>query len=564
MRDLLAGANAPGIIDEMAAVERRLDGTTFTLLVVGEYKRGKSTLVNALLGKPVLPAGVIPLTSVVTEIAHGDTPAVLVEFADGATLTVPPGRLNEFVTEPGNPANQKGVRRVLVHDPAALLAEGVRIVDTPGVGSIHGHNTRAAYGYLDEADAVVFVMAADQPIGDEERRLLEAVRAVTDKVLFVSNRADLVTADELQATLAFTRERIADACHVPEALIHALSARHALAACVDGHPAPPAFVRFTGRLHRLLVEERGEILLERSRRLLLRVSGLLRLAAQAEDAAGRMEATTLEHVIARFGAGVEEIRARQEEALALLRLGVTRLHRQDLPAIEDRTARDIRKRVWSRVEQALGEAGPLVHVVQHLAEQVGDWVVAQVRDYYAESERLVTSKFAELLAAHEQRVCRAIDEIVSLADDLLGLQACLGVPTTSLSDRPRFYFRAWDAAGGVLPGRAWLLLRLPHVWSERLARRWLSELVDRRIQQNLAAIHGDWVRRLDDALWQLEGSSRRELESAAQFIDAALRQARETQLLAQPDQLARRQRTAVVVQGLGELRETLLAPVEDP
>jgi len=71
---------------------------------------------------------------------------------------------------------------VVVFDRDVWLADGVRIVDTPGTGSIHGLSTQAAYQYLDEADAVVLVLAADQPIGDEERRLLESVRSVTDRV----------------------------------------------------------------------------------------------------------------------------------------------------------------------------------------------------------------------------------------------------------------------------------------------------------------------------------------------------------------------------------------------
>ena len=121
-------------------VAKRLAEGRFHVMVVGEFKRGKSTLVNALLGVEVLPTGVLPLTAVMTEVVHGDEARSRRGF-DGVSFGIGLDELADYVTEAGNPGNERGVERVEVRVPASVLASGVVLVDTPGLGSIHLHNT---------------------------------------------------------------------------------------------------------------------------------------------------------------------------------------------------------------------------------------------------------------------------------------------------------------------------------------------------------------------------------------------------------------------------------------
>ena len=87
----------------LAAARARVAEDRFNLVVLGEFKRGKSSLINALLERPVLPTGVVPLTSVVTTIAAGDHDRLLVSFADGREEARPLAELAEYVTEARNP-----------------------------------------------------------------------------------------------------------------------------------------------------------------------------------------------------------------------------------------------------------------------------------------------------------------------------------------------------------------------------------------------------------------------------------------------------------------------------
>ncbi len=158
-----------GVAEGADALLKKLAEERFNVVVVGEFKRGKSTFVNALLGAELLPTAVVPLTSIVTAVTLGEEPRAEVSFLDGRTETVPVEDLARYVTERENPHNRLGVARTVLYQPAEQLRDGVFIVDTPGVGSIYQHNTEAAYAFVPESDAAIFLTSADPPISQGER-----------------------------------------------------------------------------------------------------------------------------------------------------------------------------------------------------------------------------------------------------------------------------------------------------------------------------------------------------------------------------------------------------------
>ena len=194
---------AAEVAEQVAEAAGRLQALVLEVAVVGEFKRGKSSLINALLGRQVLPVGVLPLTAVPTVLERGQE-GLLVEYADGRRERHPLDRIARFVTEDANPANTLGVARVTAQLHAPLLDEGVRLVDTPGVGSVHDHNTRTTDVYLPSLDAAVLVAAADPPISKAERAFLERVAEHAVRLFVVLNKADYLHPDDLERTVAFT------------------------------------------------------------------------------------------------------------------------------------------------------------------------------------------------------------------------------------------------------------------------------------------------------------------------------------------------------------------------
>jgi Dynamin family len=134
--------------EQLTALLDRLDAARLRVLVTGEAKRGKSTLINALLGRPVLPAGVTPLTAVTTTVRYGDDARAEVLFLDGHEEEHPLTALVDLVTERGNSRNRRGIAGVTVYLSAPVLAGGAELVDTPGTGSVFEWDSETAHEAL--------------------------------------------------------------------------------------------------------------------------------------------------------------------------------------------------------------------------------------------------------------------------------------------------------------------------------------------------------------------------------------------------------------------------------
>lgn len=191
-------------------LRERLAGGKLRLAVLGQFNRGKSTFINALLGLRVLPISVLPLTSVPTTIRHGSRNSCTIRFANGLPAlheehspeqiaTV----LSRYVTEEGNPRNRDGVEEAVVECPSELLRHGTVLIDTPGFGSTFVHNTKTSVDLLPECDAALFLLSADLPITQVELEFLRDVRKHVPRVFFIYNKVDLLSGDELTKTRDF-------------------------------------------------------------------------------------------------------------------------------------------------------------------------------------------------------------------------------------------------------------------------------------------------------------------------------------------------------------------------
>ena len=329
LRDLsdLADLADPAGRARVEELLRRLDADLFRVLVAGEAKRGKSTLINALLGQDVLPTGVVPLTAIPTTVAYGNRPELILTFLDGRRDGRPLTELADYVTEAGNPHNQRQVSTVDVHLPAPLLACGVELVDTPGTGSVHDHNTAQARAARERMDAAIVVFTTDPPVSAAERALLAELHADTVALFCLLNKADYLDPDELGQACTFTEQVVADVVgqSVP---IHPVSARRALAARIGGdHTAVQ-----TSGLAAFEAEFLGFLEGQRGRALLTLLAGQAsRVAAAAiERHTAVLHALDLDHdrlvdTIAAFEARVGDVDQQRRDAHALADAEIRRL-----------------------------------------------------------------------------------------------------------------------------------------------------------------------------------------------------------------------------------------------
>lgn len=331
----------------------------FTLLVLGEFKRGKSTLVNRLLDTDVLPVGAAPTTAVLTRVTYGAEPAARLLMDDGSTREIDPSRLSEEITlvqsgEGTNQARHSGIARAEIALPSPFCRDGVDLVDSPGLGE-HSTRTAVTYEALPAADAVIFVSDAGQ-LGNEDETFIRtrlATEAI-DNVFFVINKWDRVynEAEDPETELAALRRR-AWSLFVPEPKvgyngqdlranrIYPLSCRPNLAPDEERDGLGALFDAFRHDLEAFLVREAGRIALTRAiaraRALVAETQSGLRARLPVLDAdlaeferrvaAAELELRTLE---APRQAIRNAIAARRQE----MRREVRRRATDDLPAIE--------------------------------------------------------------------------------------------------------------------------------------------------------------------------------------------------------------------------------------
>jgi len=182
----------------------------FHVACVGQFKRGKSTLINALTGRPILPWGVVPVTNVVTLVRHGPETAASVRLIDGSEMVVPPESIGDYVSEERNAGNRKGVAVVEVRADVPLLASGMCLVDTPGLGSIFGEGSAVTRGFVPQIDVALLVTGADPPLSGEELALAGAIGEETAHCIAVLNKADRIPAADAALAAEFARDALND------------------------------------------------------------------------------------------------------------------------------------------------------------------------------------------------------------------------------------------------------------------------------------------------------------------------------------------------------------------
>ena len=189
--------------EEAKDLAGRIAEGRFYVACLGQFKRGKSTLINALIGDPVLPVGFTPVTALPTVVRYGQTRKARIQGQDGSWQEVSASDLKQYVSEESNPENIKGVRGVEVFVPSPLLAVGMCFVDTPGLGSVFAGNTAATQAFVPHIDAALVVIGADPPLAGEELELVEAVGNQVQEILIVLNKADRTTPEENAAAGSF-------------------------------------------------------------------------------------------------------------------------------------------------------------------------------------------------------------------------------------------------------------------------------------------------------------------------------------------------------------------------
>ena len=518
-RALDDAAQLRGVDNEAVSwLDRKIADETFNLVVAGQFKRGKSSVINALLGDRLLPVGVVPLTSVVTVIRSGSSVRARVEFLDGRCQELAPETLGDYVTERGNPKNAKGVRQVTIEHPSAWLAEGVQLIDTPGIGSVYEHNTDVTQNYLPQADAVLLIASVDQPVSRAELDFLSSIRRYAGKSFCLLNKIDYLQAEDLPEAVAFAREAIRTALDV-EVPIFPVSARLALESkfAEGGTSASSGFPEFERALRRFMTDEKRGLWIRSVARTLLRILGQARFALELEARVLNTPLLQIEDKLAAFEAKRRELERALGEYQILMEAGARSLIKEEIEPALEAFKQSLQARMGGLVQEWFEQSHTLpAHKLDVLLERRTREAIRSAYDsWLAREDQVASSAFEALCGRFWGEMQASVDELVRYSSELFSVKFEPVPDDSRWSPESGFYYKFWYEPSGLATLSSSLVSLLPTFLSAKLIvrqrRRRALELVEvqagrlrydfeQRVQKSAQDARRRMVRRIEATL----------------------------------------------------------------
>jgi GTP-binding protein EngB required for normal cell division len=525
--------------DRLHALGERLREARCHLAVLGQFKRGKSTLINALLGESVLPVSVVPITSIPTFLQGGEHPLARVEFDDGkaderfaeqnsAKLAA---FLARFVTESENPHNRLGVRLVEATYPAAVLRHGLTLIDTPGIGSTFRHNTETTVNFLPQCDAALFVVSADPPITEVEVEFLKVARRKLARIFFILNKVDYLETGERRAAVEFLQQVLCEQAgfDTPPPIFCA-SARQGLAArqnhdaaaweCSGVAEIEHGIVDFlltekTDVLNRALSRKAEDILADVQRRLELTVRSLQMPVAELDESIHLFEKSLIV---------IEE-----QRIVAMERLG------QD----EKRLIDSVTKRAAQLLPKSLAFLQRLVQTCQDQdgakwsEEPTREAIAAAIPGFFERefgtAHQFCDQELREALLPHRRRANELIVSVHQLVERLFDVPFEPREQEAELAkaDKPFWRTYKWAIKFASIP-ETWIDRLLPRRIRHARIRRRIMEQVDYLATRNVGYLRWSILQNLELSVQAfrdvLNDGVQRAIEATRQALDAARRQ----------------------------------------
>ena len=512
------------VVKEARELAARISEGRFYVVCVGQFKRGKSTLLNALVGHEVVPTGFVPVTAVPTVIRFGAEPHARVRVRGGAWLDVAMIDLKEYVTEELNPENKKAVEGAEVFVPSPLLSSGMCFVDTPGLGSVFTGNTATTQAFIPHIDAALVVVGADPPIAGEELALVEAIGKQVQDLILVINKADRTSDAERAAAAKFTREILEKRLHRPMGEVFEVSAAERM----ESRGPLRDWEQLLASLHHLVEDSGRNLVRAACDRGLQRLSEqLLVIIDEDRDALQR----PIEESERRIELMKETINEAERSMRELDYLFMAELHRiSDL--FGERHRRFFRS-AWTESETEFGKELPSVPLgfgpryrrrVMHLAQEISSrkvmpWLKPE-QDEGERQYRAVALRFVEM----------GNNFLIQLAgaglSELPRMPHALD-PEKGLRVRSRFIFEDFIGTAQPTSPLRWLAdIILPLVGARKVITNEAREFLRHLLEVNSARVQNDVLNRIQDGRGRLEAEIRKLLHEISRIAEQALDRAR--------------------------------------
>ncbi|MFA0821323.1 MAG: dynamin family protein [Methanomethylovorans sp.] len=514
-------------------LEQRLSEGRFHLAVLGQVKRGKSTLINALLGEEVLPSSVIPLTAIPTFIQYGEQRGLKIKYLDDRADVIlnsesrhltkdkdSPGspedlseiewlkkQLIDFVTEGNNPNNEKEVLQVEVTHPAPILRDVV-IIDTPGIGSTYLHNTEVTINFLPQCDAALFVVSADPPITEVELTFLKDIKNKISKLFFVLNKVDYLNEAELANAFDFYKKVLIKEVGIdPNTPIFPISARKALQAKESNDIQKwneSNLSKVSDYLTNFLAHEKDIVLKDAIGRKALDIFNQTYLQIELEIRSLELPLTELESRLSLFEKKIVE--AEQQ-----------RIHTQDILNGDRKRVRDLLE------EHIRGLQTPLCSRLVEISEKVmlespddtenaaqkavADAIPELFKHELDSISEIMDKEIAVRMKDQEQRIDNLVESIRKTASEVFEIPYHAYIGGHVYDDRRKPYFVQYDQEDLFIQISPNFIERLmPAKMREKRVKERMNKQIDKLVLRNLENIRWETLQNIDTTFRKFSSS----------------------------------------------------------
>lgn len=482
------------VSDSLNELSEKVSSNLFYLVVVGLFKRGKSSIINALIGRGLAPVAVTPLTSVITFFQYGPVTSAELFFKNGNHVPIDLHDIFLYISEEHNSRNYKNVEYVKILTKAPIL-ENIILVDTPGLGSLFSHNTNTTIEFLPRIDAALFVLSADLPISKADEEFLRKIKDSIPKVLFVLNKSDLLSPEELDKMARYNIKMLNEIFKDEDAEIELtpVSTREFFKVSGQNTSNDPGNLRLLrNKINENIIGAKDEILMEHSIKLLLLLSDQLSTLLTVKSDTLQLPVHELGKKHESMQKSIDYLASGKEDFDAVVKSRVhtlianiteqTEQKRKDLDRFYYNLLFENSAQIWAKIKETDAD---------DFSRELGKQIIRQFDEMKTTLEQSVKEEFSSILLQYSTLSQSFLYEIIKQMKEVLGIHIEGIISSFDLDVYTSFYFKT-DIKYNIPSIRKSLLFKiLPESMARSMILKQIYTNCLELINPNAGRIRGD-------------------------------------------------------------------------
>ncbi len=522
--DALDGFLTPRLKNDISELDEKVKGDKFYLVVLGLFKRGKSSFINSILESNVVPTGVIPLTAIITFIEYAENPSAKIYFEDNETKEVSVEEVADYVAEEKNPNNEKGVLKVVIYTPNPLLKKIV-LIDTPGVGSSLEHNTEATLRFVDKIDAALFILSTDIPVTKLEVEFLRELKTKVPRIIFILNKSDLLQNEKLKELISYNEKVLNEVCD-REIIIDSVSSLKAEAALNSGDTekfSESGITRVREDILGMVESEKQSILKEttriRIRNIITEGESLLKFKLSSLE----MPAVELEAKLKEFRHSADVMKEEKDEFDILIEGKVKRLQEfvsEEVDKLGQNLIRDINDKINRDEREIIGKLRN--QDLREFQNEFFEYIKGEFDRKKKNLEEKAIERFRELLVKYGERSNTFLSEMIKGLTGLMNIKFDSLAEVFDLNIYTGFYY---NFSGESIPiGLSSKQIRniMPSFIIKSVILKKITKNFEDKIHGNCSSIKYDLSYKIQESFLKFKYDLNNKLESIMESLETIM------------------------------------------